>query len=86
VWSEAVAHALDEDAAMAAQDLEHPRGIAVAGLGQNGEDVRPLQADVAQEMVVQFAEGNDVPTVPGCADEMEEVWNEACHLYLLSYF
>jgi hypothetical protein len=74
---EAVAHALDEDTAVAAQDLEHPRGIAVAGLGQDGEDVRPLETDVAQEMVVQLAEGDDMPTVPGRAGEMEDEGKEA---------
>jgi hypothetical protein len=84
--SEAVSHTLDEDASVAAEDLEHPRGIAVAGLGQGGEDVRPLEADVAQEMVVQFAEGGDLPTVPGRAGEVEEEGKEAGHLSLLSYF
>jgi hypothetical protein len=67
---------------VAAQDLEHPRGIAVAGLGQNGEDIRPLEADIAQEVVIQFTEGDDVPTVPGRAGEMEEEGKEARHLPL----
>jgi hypothetical protein len=71
---------------MTAQDLEHPRRIAMAGLGQDGEDVRPLEADVAQEMVVQLTEGDDVPAVPGHADEMEDEGKEARHLRLLWYF
>jgi hypothetical protein len=84
--SEAVAHALDEDTPMAAKDLQHPRGIAVAGLGQDGEDVRPLEADVAKKMVVQFAEGDDVPTVPRRAGEMEDEGKEAGQLSLLFIF
>jgi hypothetical protein len=84
--SEAVADALDEDAALAAEDLQHPRGIAVPGLGQGGEDVRPLKADVAQEMVVQLAEGDDMPAVAGRAGEVEEEWDEAWHLSLLFIF
>jgi hypothetical protein len=52
---------------MAAKDLEHPRRIAVAGLGQGGADVCPFEANVAQEVVVQFAERDDLPTVPGRA-------------------
>jgi hypothetical protein len=74
--------ALDEDAPVAAQALEHPRGIALAGLGQDGEDVRPLEADVAQEIVVQFAEGVEVPAVPGRAGKMEDEDKEARHLSL----
>jgi hypothetical protein len=31
---------------VAAKELEHPRGIAVAGLGQDREDIRPLKTDV----------------------------------------
>jgi hypothetical protein len=71
---------------VAAQDLEHPRGIAVAGLSQSGEDVSPLKADVAQEMIIQLAECDDVPMVPGRAGDAEEGWEEACHLRLFSYF
>ena len=71
---------------MAAKDLEHPRGIAIAGLGQNGEDVRPLETNVAQEVVVQFAEGDDLTAVPGHAHVVEEGRNEARNLRLLSYF
>jgi hypothetical protein len=69
---------------VAAKELEHPRGIAVAGLGQGREHVRPFEANVAQEVVVQFAERDDLPTVPGRAREVEEEWNEAGHMSLLS--
>jgi hypothetical protein len=55
----------------------------MAGLGQGCEDVCPLKADVAQEMVVQLAEGGDLPTVLGRAGEAEEGWEEAWHLSLL---
>jgi hypothetical protein len=71
---------------LAAEDLEHPRGIAVAGLSQNGEDVCPIDADVAEEMIVQITEGNDVPTVPGHANEMEDEGKETRHLSLLLIF
>jgi hypothetical protein len=71
---------------VAAEDLQHPRGIAVAGLGQGGEDVRPLKPDVAQEVVVQLAEGDDMPAVPGRTGEAEEEWDETWHLSLFSYF
>jgi hypothetical protein len=84
--SEAVAHALDEDTLMAAKGLQHPRGIAVAGLGQDGEDVRPLEADVAKKMVVQFAEGDDVPTVPRHAGEMKTKGRRPGICLSFSYF
>jgi hypothetical protein len=71
---------------VAAHDLEHPRGIAVAGLGQDSEDVSPLEADVTQEMVVQLTQGGNVPTVAGHASEVKDGWYEAGHLHLLSYF
>jgi hypothetical protein len=71
---------------VAAEDLEHPRGIAVAGLGQDGEDVRPLKPDVAQEMVVQLTEGDDVAAIPGGPGEVEEEGKEAGHLSLLFIF
>jgi hypothetical protein len=58
----------------------------VAGLGQGGEDVRPLKTDVAQEVVVQFAEGDDLAAVPGRACEVEEEWEEAWHLSPLFIF
>ncbi|MCB8819950.1 hypothetical protein [Microvirga rosea] len=62
---EAVAYALDEHAAVASYDLEHPQGIAVTGLGQDGEDIRPLEACLAQEMVIPFTKGGNLATVPG---------------------
>nr|WP_246498902.1 hypothetical protein [Microvirga soli] len=71
---------------MTAQDLEHSRGIAVTGLSQDGEDVRTLEADVTQEMVVQFAEGGNVPTDLSHASEMEEEGDEAGHLRIFLYF
>jgi hypothetical protein len=37
-------------------------------------------------MVVQFAEGDDVPTVPRRAGEMEDEGKEAGHLSLLFIF
>jgi hypothetical protein len=37
-------------------------------------------------MVVQLAEGDDVPTVPHRADEMEDEGKEAGHLFLLFIF
>ncbi len=54
----------------------------MARLGQDGEDVRPLEADVALEMVIQLAERDDMPAVPGRAGEMEEEGKEARHLPL----
>jgi hypothetical protein len=57
---------------VAAQELEHPRGIAVAWLGQNGEDICPLEANVAQEVVVQITERDNMPAVPGRSEEVED--------------
>jgi hypothetical protein len=71
---------------VAAQDLEHPRGIAVAGLGQDGEDVCPLEADVAQEMIIESTESDNMPAVPGRTGEVEDEGKEAWHLSFLSYF
>jgi hypothetical protein len=71
---------------VAAKDLEHPRRIAVAGLGQDGENVRPLEADVPQETVIQFAEDSYLPAVPDRMGEAEEGWEEARHLSLLLIF
>jgi hypothetical protein len=58
----------------------------VAGLSQDSENVRPLEADVAQEVVIQLAEGDDLPAVPDRAGEMEEEGKEARHLSLLFLF
>ena len=55
----------------------------MAGLGQDGEDVRPLKTDVAQEVIVQLAEGDDLAAVPGRGCEVEEKWDEARHLRIL---
>ena len=58
----------------------------MAGLGKNGEDVCPIDADVAEEMIVQITESSDVPTVPGRAGKMEDEGNQARHLSLLLIF
>jgi hypothetical protein len=45
-----------------------------------------LETDVAQEMIVQFTESDDLAAVPGRACEVEEEWEEAWHLSLLFIF
>jgi hypothetical protein len=57
---------------VAAEDLERPQGIAIVGLGQRSENICPLEADVAQEMIIQATEGDNMPTVPGCTEEVED--------------
>jgi predicted kinase len=84
--SERAAEAAHDRSLLTAGSLQHPRQVTAERLRQRSVDIRAPEADVAQEVIIEFSEADDLTAIAKCAAKAEEDREKGGHQCLLHLY